>query len=73
MRNAFYNLRTRAGERHCRSLNGRSPGRDFLALPARCWRFHILSLHALDVGQRDGRYRTFADVVLGFRGTKENC
>lgn len=69
---AFHDLRVYAGQRLTRSLKGRSPGRDFRGLPAQLRRFHILSLRALDAHQRGESYRTIAEVLLGFRGSKED-
>lgn len=41
-------------------------------MPAQLRRFHILSLRALDARLWDESYRTIAEVLLGFRGTKED-
>ncbi len=41
-------------------------------MPAQTRRFHILSLRALDARLRGESYRTMAEVLLGFRGTKED-
>ncbi|MFE3839234.1 DUF2285 domain-containing protein [Pseudogemmobacter sonorensis] len=65
-------LRTHAARRLWRSLNGRAPGSDFRNLPTQLRQFHILSLRALDARQRGESYRTIAEVLLGFRGTKED-
>lgn len=69
---AFYDLRSHAARRLYRSLNGRSPGRDFRALPAQLRQWHILSLRALDARLRGESYRAIAKVLLGFSGTKED-
>lgn len=69
---AFHDLRSNAAYRLGRSLRGRAPGRDFRKMPAQLRRFHILSLRALDAHQRGESYRTIAEVLLGFRGTKED-
>lgn len=68
----LYELRSHASQRLCRSLRGRSPGRDFRALPAQLREWHILSLRALDAHLRGESYRTIAEVLLGFSGTKED-
>lgn len=68
----FYDLRAHAARRLWRSLKGRSPGPDFRALPAQTRQWHILSLRALDARLRGESYRTVAEVLLGFRGTKED-
>ncbi len=65
-------LRTHAARRLWRSLNGRAPGPDFRNLPTQLRQFHILSLRALDARQRGESYRVIAEVLLGFRGTKED-
>ncbi len=65
-------LRAHAARRLWRSLNGRAPGPDFRTMPAQLRQFHILSLRALDGRQRGESYRTVAEVLLGFRGTKQD-
>jgi len=69
---SFLELRAHAARRLWRSLNGRAPGPDFRAVPAQLRQWHILSLRALDARRRDESYRTIAEVLLGFRGTKED-
>lgn len=69
---AFHDLRTHAAQRLRRALSGRPPGRDFRAMPAQLRRFHIQSLRALDANQRRESYRSIAEVLLGFRGSKED-
>lgn len=68
----FFELRAHAARRFWRSLNRRPPGRDFRIMPAQLRQFHILSLRALDAKLRGESYRTIAEVLLGFRGTKED-
>ncbi|QZZ37389.1 DUF2285 domain-containing protein [Nitratireductor kimnyeongensis] len=68
----FFELRAHAARRFWRSLNHRAPGRDFRTMPAQLRQFHILSLRALDAKLRDESYRTIAEVLLGFQGTKED-
>jgi hypothetical protein len=41
-------------------------------MPAQLRRFHTRSLRALDARLRSESYRTIAEVLLGFRGTKED-
>jgi Uncharacterized conserved protein (DUF2285) len=53
-----------------RALNGRSPGRAFRAMPDQLRQLHILTLRALDARQCSESYRTIAEALLGFRGTK---
>jgi len=69
---SFLELRAYAARRFWRSLKGRAPGPDFRTMPAQLRRFHILSLRALDARLRDESYRTMAEVLLGFHGTKED-
>lgn len=68
----LYDLRAHAARRLWRSLKGRPPGPDFRALPEQLRQWHILSLRALDARLRDESYRTVAEVLLGFSGTKED-
>lgn len=68
----FLELRAHAARRFWRSLNGRKPGPDFRALPTQRRQWHTLSLRALDAQQRGESYRTIAETLLGFRGTKED-
>ena len=68
----FLELRAHAARRFWRSLNGRPPGPDFRALPAQLRQWHILSLRTLDARQRGESYRTIAEALLGFHGTKED-
>ncbi|MBN9070507.1 MAG: DUF2285 domain-containing protein [Rhizobiales bacterium] len=69
---SFLELRAHAARRFWRSLNGRPPGPDFRALPIQLRQRHILSLRALDARLRGESYRTIAEVLLGFSGTKED-
>jgi hypothetical protein len=69
---SFLELRAHAARRLWRSLNGRAPGPDFRAVPAQLRQWHILSLRALDARLRGESYRTIAEVLLGFHGTKED-
>ncbi|WP_458575164.1 DUF2285 domain-containing protein [Pseudaminobacter sp. NGMCC 1.201702] len=69
---SFLELRAHAARRFWRSLNGRAPGPDFRAIPAQLRQWHILSLRALDARLRGESYRTIAEVLLGFRGSKED-
>lgn len=55
-----------------RALQGHRPGRDFRTLPAQLRQWHVLSLRALDARLRGESYRTVAEVLLGFRGSKED-
>lgn len=68
----FYELRSHAARRLWRSIRGRSPGPDFRAIPAQLRQWHILSLRALDARLRGESYRTIAEVLLSFQGTKED-
>lgn len=67
---ALFELRAHAARRLWRALSGRSPGRPFRALPDQLRDLHILTLRALDARQCGESYRTIAEVLLGFRGTK---
>ncbi len=69
---SFLELRAHAARRFWRSLTGRAPGPDFRALPAQLRQWHILSLRALDARLRGESYRAIAEVLFGFRGTKED-
>lgn len=69
---SFMELRAHAARRLWRSLSGRAPGADFRTMPAQLRKFHILSLRALDARLRGESYRAIAEVLLGFRGTKED-
>jgi hypothetical protein len=66
----LFELRAHAARRLWRALNGRSPGRPFRAMPDQLRDLHILTLRALDARQRGESYRTIAEALLGFRGTK---
>lgn len=66
----LFELRAHAARRLRRALNGRSPGRPFRVMPAQLREFYILTLRALDARQSGESYRTIAEVLLGFRGTK---
>lgn len=68
----FLELRAHAARRFWRSLNGRKPGPDFRALPPQRRQWHILSLRALDARLRGESYRSIAETLLGFHGTKED-
>lgn len=69
---AFHDLRSHAAKRLVKALQGQRPGRDFRTLPAQFRQWHILSLRALDARLRGESYRTVAEVLLGFRGNKED-
>lgn len=69
---AFHELRSHAARRFWRALNGRRPGPDFRRMPAQMRQLHILSLRALDARLHGESLRTIAEVLLGFRGTKED-
>ncbi len=69
---SFLELRAHAARRFWRSLNGRAPGPDFRTMPAQLRHFHILSLRALDARQRGESYRSTAEVLLRFHGSKED-
>lgn len=66
----LFELRSHAARRLWRALNGRSPGRPFRAMPAQLRQLHILTLRALDAHRHGESYRTIAEILLGFRGTK---
>lgn len=68
----FFELRTHAARRFWRALNGRAPGPDYRVMPRKMRSLHILSLRTLDARLRGESYRTIAEVLLGFRGTKED-
>ncbi|MFD2238219.1 DUF2285 domain-containing protein [Aureimonas populi] len=69
---AFYELRPHAARRFWRSVEGRPPGPEFRVMPAQLRQWHILSLRALDARMHGESYRTIAEVLLGFSGTKED-
>lgn len=69
---SFMELRSYAARRLWRSTRRRSPGPPFGELPDQLRQWHILSLRALDAKLRGESYRTIAEVLLGFRGSKED-
>lgn len=69
---SFTELRLHAARRLWRSVERRPPGPPFGVLPDQLREWHILSLRALDAKLRGESYRTTAEVLLGFRGTKED-
>lgn len=69
---AFYDLRSHAARRFWRSVESRRPGPEFRIMPAQLRQWQILSLRALDARLRGESYRTIADILLGFSGTKED-
>lgn len=69
---SFMELRSHAARRLWRSMKRRPPGPAFGELPAQLRQWHTLSLRALDAKLRGESYRTIAEVLLGFRGTKED-
>ncbi|AMY70898.1 DUF2285 domain-containing protein [Frigidibacter mobilis] len=69
---SFMELRSHAARRLWRSTRRRPPGPPFGELPAQLRQWHILSLRALDARLRGESYRTIAEVLLGFRGSKED-
>jgi len=69
---SYLELRAHAARRLWRSLTGRAPGSDFRALPDQLRQWHLLSLRALDARLRGESYRAIAEVLLSFRGTKED-
>ncbi|MBO0130458.1 DUF2285 domain-containing protein [Agrobacterium sp. Rnr] len=68
----FMELRAHAARRFWRCLTGRSPGPDVRAMPAQLRQWHLLSLRALDARLHGESYRAVAEVLLGFRGNKED-
>lgn len=69
---AFLELRIQAARRLWRSLTRRPPGPPVGVLPGQLREWHVLSLRALDARLRGESYRAIAEVLLGFRGTKED-
>lgn len=68
----FMELRAHAARRLWRCLIGRSPGPDIRTMPAQLRQWHLLSLRALDARLHGESYRAVAEVLLGFRGNKED-
>ena len=68
----FMELRAHAARRLWRCLTGRSPGPDTRTMPAQLRNWHLLSLRALDARLHGESYRAVAEVLLGFRGNKED-
>lgn len=68
----FMELRAHAARRLWRCLTGRSPGPDIRTMPAQLRHWHLLSLRALDARLHGESYRAVAEVLLGFRGNKED-
>lgn len=69
---SFLEVRAHAARRLWRSFMRRSPGPPFGTLPDQLRQWHVLSLRALDARLRGESYRTIAEVLLGFRGSKED-
>ncbi|MDX7767050.1 DUF2285 domain-containing protein [Aeromonas caviae] len=69
---AFYELRSHAARRFWRSVKGRRPGPEFRVMTAQLRKWHILSLRALDARAHGESYRTIAEALLGFSGTKQD-
>ena len=69
---SFLELRIHAARRLWRSLARRNPGPPPGVLPDQLRQWHMLSLRALDARLRGESYRTIAEVLLGFRGTKDD-
>ncbi len=69
---AFYELRSHAARRFWRCVEGRRPGPEFRLMPAQLRQWHVLSLRALDARARGESYRTIAEALLGFSGSKED-
>ena len=67
---ALFELRAHAARRLWRTLNDRSPGGPFRAMPDQLREFHILTLRALDARQCGESYRTIAEALLGFHRTQ---
>ncbi|WP_205680197.1 DUF2285 domain-containing protein [Brenneria salicis] len=68
----FYELRSHAARRFWRSVAGRRPGPEFRVMPDLLRQWHILSLRALDARRHGASYRTIAEALLGFSGSKED-
>lgn len=68
----FFELRAHAARRFWRALNGRPPGPAFRTMPDQLRYYLVLCLRALDAKLGGASYRTIAEVLLGFRGTKED-
>ncbi|WP_180899596.1 DUF2285 domain-containing protein [Martelella soudanensis] len=68
----FLELRAHAARRLWRALRGRKPGPDFRNIPDQLRAWHIMSLRALDARLQGESYRSIAEGVLGFHGTKED-
>ncbi|MDX4074143.1 DUF2285 domain-containing protein [Brucella sp. NBRC 113783] len=68
----FMELRADAARRLWRCLTGRSPGPSIRVMPAQLRQWHLLSLRALDARLYGESYRAIAEVLLGFRGNKED-
>lgn len=69
---SFLELRLHAARRLWRSLMRRPAGPPIGVLPDQLRQWHILSLRALDARLRGESYRAIAEVLLGFRGAKED-
>lgn len=69
---AYLELRANAVRRFWRSANGRSPGPDLRSMPAQLRRHHVLSLRTIDARQHGASYREIAEILFGFRGTKDD-
>ncbi len=67
---AFFELRVHAARRLWRVLNGRPPGPPFRVMPHQLRQLHILTLRVVDARLAGASYRTIAEILLGFSGSK---
>jgi hypothetical protein len=68
----FLELRAHAARRLWRALTGRRPSHDFHRMPDQLRQQHILSLRVLDARLRGESFRTIAEILLGFSGTRDD-
>lgn len=69
---AFFELRLHAAWRFWRILSGRAPGDPYGEMPAQLRQLNILRLRAVDARKAGASYRKIAEVLLNFRGGKED-
>jgi hypothetical protein len=67
---ACMELRAHAARRFWRALVDRPPGRDFRVMPIQLRRSHVLALRVVDARNDGASYRTIAEVLFGFIGSK---
>ncbi len=68
----YLEFRIHAARRFWRSLNNRPSGPDYRLMPDQMRQWHTLSLRSLDGRRKGASYRKLAELLLAFRGRKED-